>query len=163
MSLIAVEFYGHPETIKTIGATGTKGKRQPQAYFAYHILQNKSETNCMTMKIQHRWVAFKSSLMTPESPRIALPRYFQAVANDRTHYGSFQIKAYLVKETGLQSDLWRWCFSTSVPDHIGWLNTQLLRIGHLASLAVKRLAVSRCRINSDRIIPRRTKSRRPRP
>ncbi|MGM2698523.1 hypothetical protein ACS2QA_28355, partial [Bacillus cereus group sp. Bce037] len=39
MSLIAMEFYGHPEEkLKLLAFTGTKGKTTA-AYFAYHILK----------------------------------------------------------------------------------------------------------------------------
>ncbi len=39
MSLIAMEFYGHPEKqLKLLAFTGTKGKTTA-AYFAYHILE----------------------------------------------------------------------------------------------------------------------------
>ena len=39
MSLIAMEFYGHPEKqLKLLAFTGTKGKTTA-AYFAYHILK----------------------------------------------------------------------------------------------------------------------------
>ena len=57
MSLIAMEFYGHPEKqLKLLAFTGTKGKTTA-AYFAYHILEQSYRPAMLsTMNNTYEWV-----------------------------------------------------------------------------------------------------------
>ena len=108
MSLIAMEFYGHPEKqLKLLAFTGTKGKTTA-AYFAYHILTQSYRpamlsTMNTTLDGKH---FFKSSLTTPESLDL-FAMMAQAVANDRTHLiMEVSSQAYLVKRVyGLTFDV----------------------------------------------------------
>lgn len=120
MSLIAMEFYGHPEKqLKLLAFTGTKGKTTA-AYFAYHILTQSYRpamlsTMNTTLDGKH---FFKSSLTTPESLDL-FAMMAQAVANDRTHLiMEVSSQAYLVKRVyGLTFDVG--VFLNISPDHIG--------------------------------------------
>ena len=86
MSLLAMEFYGHPEKkLKLLAFTGTKGKTTT-AYFAYQILsQSHRPALLSTMNTTLDGEAFfKSTLTTPESLDL-IKMMAQALANDRTH------------------------------------------------------------------------------
>lgn len=120
MSVIAMEFYGHPEKqLKLLAFTGTKGKTTA-AYFAYHILKEEHRpallsTMNTTLDGQH---FFKSKLTTPESLDL-IAMMAEAVANDRTHLiMEVSSQAYLTKRVyGLTFDVG--VFLNISPDHIG--------------------------------------------
>ena len=86
MSLIAMEFYGHPERqLKLLAFTGTKGKTT-SAYYAYKILEQghrPAMLSTMNTTLDGK-TFFKSTLTTPESIDL-FEMMAQAVANDRTH------------------------------------------------------------------------------
>ena len=120
MSLIAMEFYGHPERqLKLLAFTGTKGKTT-SAYFAYQILSQSHRTallSTMNTTLDGKNF-FKSSLTTPESLDL-FEMMAQAVANDRTHLiMEVSSQAYLKKRVyGLTFDAS--VFLNISPDHIG--------------------------------------------
>lgn len=119
MSLIAMEFYGHPEKqLKLLAFTGTKGKTTA-AYFAYHILEQSHRPamlSTMNTTLDGKNF-FKSTLTTPESLDL-FAMMAQAVANDRTHLiMEVSSQAYLVKRVyGLTFDVG--VFLNISPDHI---------------------------------------------
>lgn len=120
MSLIAMEFYGHPEQkLQLLAFTGTKGKTTA-AYFAYQILsQNHRPAMLSTMNTTlDGKTFFKSALTTPESLDL-FAMMAEAVANKRTHLiMEVSSQAYLVKRVyGLTFDVG--VFLNISPDHIG--------------------------------------------
>lgn len=120
MSLIAMEFYGHPEEkLKLLAFTGTKGKTTA-AYFAYHILkENHKPAMLSTMNTTLDGTHFfKSTLTTPESLDL-FSMMAQAVENGMTHLiMEVSSQAYLVKRVyGLSFDVG--VFLNISPDHIG--------------------------------------------
>lgn len=120
MSLIAMEFYGHPEQkLKLLAFTGTKGKTTA-AYFAYNILkQNHKPAMLSTMNTTlDGKTFFKSTLTTPESLDL-FKMMAQAVDNGMTHLiMEVSSQAYLVKRVyGLTFDVG--VFLNISPDHIG--------------------------------------------
>lgn len=120
MSLIAMEFYGHPErTLKLLAFTGTKGKTTA-AYFAYNILKQSHRpamlsTMNTTLDGKH---FFKSALTTPESLDL-FQMMATAVDNGMTHLiMEVSSQAYLTKRVyGLTFDVG--VFLNISPDHIG--------------------------------------------
>ena len=120
MSLIAMEFYGHPERqLKLLAFTGTKGKTT-SAYYAYKILEQSHRPamlSTMNTTLDGK-TFFKSTLTTPESIDL-FEMIAQAVANDRTHLiMEVSSQAYLVKRVyGLTFDVG--VFLNISPDHIG--------------------------------------------
>ena len=82
MSLIAMEFYGHPEQkLKLLAFTGTKGKTT-SAYFAFNILKQSYKPallSTMNTTLDGE-TFFKSTLTTPESLDL-FEMMAQAVAN----------------------------------------------------------------------------------
>jgi len=120
MSLLAMEFYGHPEKkLKLLAFTGTKGKTTT-AYFAYQILsQSHRPALLSTMNTTlDGETFFKSTLTTPESLDL-IKMMAQALANDRTHLiMEVSSQAYLKKRVyGLTFDVG--VFLNISPDHIG--------------------------------------------
>lgn len=120
MSLIAMEFYDHPEQkLKLLAFTGTKGKTTA-AYFAYSILsQSHRPAMLSTMNTTLDGVHFfKSALTTPESLDL-FAMMAKAVENGRTHLVmEVSSQAYLVKRVyGLTFDVG--VFLNISPDHIG--------------------------------------------
>ena len=120
MSLIAMEFFGHPERqLKLLAFTGTKGKTT-SAYYAYKILEQSHRPamlSTMNTTLDGK-TFFKSTLTTPESIDL-FEMMAQAVANDRTHLiMEVSSQAYLVKRVyGLTFDVG--VFLNISPDHIG--------------------------------------------
>ena len=120
MSLIAMEFFGHPERqLKLLAFTGTKGKTT-SAYDAYKILEQghrPAMLSTMNTTLDGKNF-FKSTLTTPESIDL-FEMMAQAVANDRTHLiMEVSSQAYLVKRVyGLTFDVG--VFLNISPDHIG--------------------------------------------
>ena len=120
MSLIAMEFFGHPERqLKLLAFTGTKGKTT-SAYDAYKILEQghrPAMLSTMNTTLDGK-TFFKSTLTTPESIDL-FEMMAQAVANDRTHLiMEVSSQAYLVKRVyGLTFDVG--VFLNISPDHIG--------------------------------------------
>ncbi|MGT2911231.1 UDP-N-acetylmuramoyl-L-alanyl-D-glutamate--L-lysine ligase [Streptococcus cameli] len=120
MSLVAMEFYQHPEKkIKLLAFTGTKGKTTA-AYFAYHILQQSHKPamlSTMNTTLDGK-TFFKSALTTPESLDL-FSMMAQAVDNGMTHLiMEVSSQAYLVKRVyGLTFDVG--VFLNISPDHIG--------------------------------------------
>ena len=120
MSLIAMEFYGHPERqLKLLAFTGTKGKTT-SAYYAYKILEQSHRPamlSTMNTTLDGK-TFFKSALTTPESIDL-FEMMAQAVAHDRTHLiMEVSSQAYLVKRVyGLTFDVG--VFLNISPDHIG--------------------------------------------
>ena len=120
MSLLAMEFYGHPERqLKLLAFTGTKGKTT-SAYYAYKILEQSHRPamlSTMNTTLDGK-TFFKSTLTTPESIDL-FEMMAQAVANDRTHLiMEVSSQAYLVKRVyGLTFDVG--VFLNISPDHIG--------------------------------------------
>ena len=120
MSLLAMEFYGHPERqLKLLAFTGTKGKTT-SAYYAYKILDQSHRPamlSTMNTTLDGK-TFFKSTLTTPESIDL-FEMMAQAVANDRTHLiMEVSSQAYLVKRVyGLTFDVG--VFLNISPDHIG--------------------------------------------
>ena len=120
MSLIAMEFYGHPEQkLKLLAFTGTKGKTT-SAYFAYNILKQSHRPaliSTMNTTLDGE-TFFKSTLTTPESLDL-FEMMAQAVANGRTHLiMEVSSQAYLKKRVyGLTFDVG--VFLNISPDHIG--------------------------------------------
>lgn len=120
MSLLAMEFYDHPEKkLKLLAFTGTKGKTTT-AYFAYQILsQNHRPALLSTMNTTlDGETFFKSTLTTPESLDL-IKMMAQALANGRTHLiMEVSSQAYLKKRVyGLTFDVG--VFLNISPDHIG--------------------------------------------
>ncbi|KXT84611.1 UDP-N-acetylmuramoylalanyl-D-glutamate--L- lysine ligase [Streptococcus sp. DD11] len=120
MSLIAMEFYGHPEKkLKLLAFTGTKGKTTT-AYFAFNILkQSQKPALLSTMNTTlDGETFFKSALTTPESLDL-IKMMAQALANGRTHLiMEVSSQAYLTKRVyGLTFDVG--VFLNISPDHIG--------------------------------------------
>ncbi|GGE31144.1 UDP-N-acetylmuramoyl-L-alanyl-D-glutamate--L-lysine ligase [Streptococcus himalayensis] len=120
MSLIAMEFYDHPQkNLKLMAFTGTKGKTTA-AYFAYHILsQNHKPALLSTMNTTlDGKTFFKSTLTTPESLDL-FAMMAEAVSNGRTHLiMEVSSQAYLKKRVyGLTFDVG--IFLNISPDHIG--------------------------------------------
>lgn len=120
MSLIAMEFYDHPERkLKLLAFTGTKGKTTA-AYFAYHILkQSHKPAMLSTMNTTlDGQTFFKSNLTTPESLDL-FKMMAEAVGNGMTHLiMEVSSQAYLVKRVyGLTFDVG--VFLNISPDHIG--------------------------------------------
>ena len=120
MSLLAMEFYGHPEKkLKLLAFTGTKGKTTT-AYFAYQILsQSHHPALLSTMNTTlDGETFFKSTLTTPESLDL-IKMMAQALENDRTHLiMEVSSQAYLKKRVyGLTFDVG--VFLNISPDHIG--------------------------------------------
>ncbi|WP_067194440.1 UDP-N-acetylmuramoyl-L-alanyl-D-glutamate--L-lysine ligase [Streptococcus sp. DD10] len=120
MSLIAMEFYDHPERkLKLLAFTGTKGKTTA-AYFAYKILeqsQRPAMLSTMNTTLDGK-TFFKSTLTTPESLDL-FSMMAEAVKNQRTHLiMEVSSQAYLVKRVyGLTFDVG--VFLNISPDHIG--------------------------------------------
>lgn len=120
MSLIAMEFYGHPEQkLKLLAFTGTKGKTTA-AYFAYQILSQSyrpAMLSTMNTTLDGK-TFFKSALTTPESLDL-FTMMAEAVQNNRTHLiMEVSSQAYLVKRVyGLTFDVG--VFLNISPDHIG--------------------------------------------
>ena len=120
MSLIAMEFYGHPEQkLKLLAFTGTKGKTT-SAYFAFNILKQSHKPallSTMNTTLDGE-TFFKSTLTTPESLDL-FEMMAQAVANGRTHLiMEVSSQAYLKKRVyGLTFDVG--VFLNISPDHIG--------------------------------------------
>ena len=120
MSLLAMEFYDHPEKkLKLLAFTGTKGKTTT-AYFAYQILsQSHRPALLSTMNTTlDGETFFKSTLTTPESLDL-IKMMAQALSNDRTHLiMEVSSQAYLKKRVyGLTFDVG--VFLNISPDHIG--------------------------------------------
>ncbi|NYS33362.1 UDP-N-acetylmuramoyl-L-alanyl-D-glutamate--L-lysine ligase [Streptococcus danieliae] len=120
MSLIAMEFYQHPEKkLKLLAFTGTKGKTTA-AYFAFNILKQEWKPAMLsTMNSTLDGVHFfKSQLTTPESLDL-FAMMAEAVAHGRTHFiMEVSSQAYLVKRVyGLTFDVG--VFLNISPDHIG--------------------------------------------
>lgn len=120
MSLIAMEFYDHPEEkLKLLAFTGTKGKTTA-AYFAYHILKEEHRPallSTMNTTLDGE-TFFKSQLTTPESLDL-IAMMAKALAHDRTHLiMEVSSQAYLTKRVyGLTFDVG--VFLNISPDHIG--------------------------------------------
>lgn len=120
MSLIAMEFHGHPEKeLKLLAFTGTKGKTT-SAYFAFNILQQSHKPallSTMNTTLDGE-TFFKSALTTPESLDL-FDMMAQAVKNGRTHLiMEVSSQAYLKKRVyGLTFDVG--VFLNISPDHIG--------------------------------------------
>lgn len=120
MSLIAMEFYGHPEQkLQLLAFTGTKGKTTA-AYFAYQILSQEyrpAMLSTMNTTLDGK-TFFKSALTTPESLDL-FAMMAEAVQNNRTHLiMEVSSQAYLVKRVyGLTFDVG--VFLNISPDHIG--------------------------------------------
>lgn len=120
MSLIAMEFYEHPEEkLKILAFTGTKGKTTA-AYFAYNILkQNHKPAMFSTMNTTlDGKTFFKSQLTTPESLDL-FSMMSEAVNNGMTHLiMEVSSQAYLVNRVyGLTFDVG--VFLNISIDHIG--------------------------------------------
>ena len=120
MSLIAMEFYEHPEEkLKILAFTGTKGKTTA-AYFAYNILkQNHKPAMFSTMNTTlDGKTFFKSQLTTPESIDL-FSMMSEAVNNGMTHLiMEVSSQAYLVNRVyGLTFDVG--VFLNISIDHIG--------------------------------------------
>lgn len=120
MSLIAMDFHGHPQKqLKLLAFTGTKGKTTA-AYFAYNILkQNHKPAMLSTMNTTlDGKTFFKSTLTTPESLDL-FAMMAEAVSNGMTHLiMEVSSQAYLVKRVyGLTFDVG--VFLNISPDHIG--------------------------------------------
>lgn len=120
MSLVAMEFYQHPEKqLKLLAFTGTKGKTTA-AYFAYNILKQSHKPamlSTMNTTLDGK-TFFKSSLTTPESLDL-FKMMAEAVANGMTHLVmEVSSQAYLTKRVyGLSFDVG--VFLNISPDHIG--------------------------------------------
>ena len=120
MSLIAMEFYGHPEEkLKIIAFTGTKGKTTA-AYFTYNILKQSHKPamfSTMNTTLDGK-TFFKSKLTTPESLDL-FKMMATAVDNGMTHLiMEVSSQAYLVDRVyGLTFDVG--AFLNISPDHIG--------------------------------------------
>ncbi|MEI4781264.1 UDP-N-acetylmuramoyl-L-alanyl-D-glutamate--L-lysine ligase [Streptococcus pasteurianus] len=120
MSLIAMEFYDHPENdLKIIAFTGTKGKTTA-AYFAYNILKQSHRPamfSTMNTTLDGK-TFFKSKLTTPESLDL-FKMMATAVQNGMTHLiMEVSSQAYLVERVyGLTFDVG--AFLNISPDHIG--------------------------------------------
>lgn len=120
MSLIAMEFYGHPEQkLKLLAFTGTKGKTT-SAYFAFNILKQSHKPallSTMNTTLDGE-TFFKSTLTTPESLDL-FKMMAEAVDNGRTHLiMEVSSQAYLKKRVyGLTFDVG--VFLNISPDHIG--------------------------------------------
>ncbi|HEL2383964.1 TPA: UDP-N-acetylmuramoyl-L-alanyl-D-glutamate--L-lysine ligase [Streptococcus suis] len=120
MSLIAMEFHGHPQKqFKLLAFTGTKGKTTA-AYFAFNILKiNHKPAMLSTMNTTlDGETFFKSALTTPESLDL-FAMMAEAVKNGMTHLiMEVSSQAYLVKRVyGLTFDVG--VFLNISPDHIG--------------------------------------------
>ncbi|MCK4026059.1 UDP-N-acetylmuramoyl-L-alanyl-D-glutamate--L-lysine ligase [Streptococcus iners] len=120
MSLIAMEFHGHPQKkLKLLAFTGTKGKTTA-AYFAFNILKiNHKPAMLSTMNTTLDGKNFfKSALTTPESLDL-IAMMAGAVKNGMTHLiMEVSSQAYLVKRVyGLTFDVG--VFLNISPDHIG--------------------------------------------
>ncbi|CRH91456.1 UDP-N-acetylmuramoylalanyl-D-glutamate--2%2C6-diaminopimelate ligase [Chlamydia trachomatis] len=120
MSLLAMEFYDHPQDkLKILAVTGTKGKTTA-AYFAYHILKQSHKPamfSTMNTTLDGQ-TFFKSQLTTPES--LDLFRMMaQAVENGMSHLiMEVSSQAFLVDRVyGLTFDVG--VFLNISPDHIG--------------------------------------------
>ncbi|HFI0791954.1 TPA: UDP-N-acetylmuramoyl-L-alanyl-D-glutamate--L-lysine ligase [Streptococcus suis] len=120
MSLIAMDFYGHPQKqLKLLAFTGTKGKTTA-AYFAFNILKQSNKPAMLsTMNTTLDGMTFfKSTLTTPESLDL-FAMMAEAVQNGMTHLiMEVSSQAYLVKRVyGLTFDVG--VFLNISPDHIG--------------------------------------------